>query len=72
MGLKTYYVGCLQEDVTVCLRYNTADLFAAPSLQDDLANTLVESLAFGPPCVACDIGGMGDLALHFNYRLVVC
>lgn len=60
-GIKTHYVGRLYDDISLCLLYNAADLFVAPSLQDNLPNTLVESLACGTPCVAFDIGGMSDL-----------
>jgi len=60
-GIKTHYMGRLHDDISLCLLYNAADIFVAPSLQDNLPNTLVESLACGTPCVAFDIGGMGDL-----------
>lgn len=60
-GIKTHYMGRLHDDISLCLLYNAADLFVAPSLQDNLPNTLVESLACGTPCVAFHIGGMSDL-----------
>ncbi|MNH06591.1 D-inositol 3-phosphate glycosyltransferase [compost metagenome] len=60
-GIKTHYMGRLHDDISLCLLYNAADLFVAPSLQDNLPNTLVESLACGTPCVAFNIGGMTDL-----------
>ncbi|EGM69250.1 glycosyltransferase [Shewanella sp. HN-41] len=60
-GIKTHYMGRLYDDISLCLLYNSADLFVAPSLQDNLPNTLVESLACGTPCVAFNIGGMNDL-----------
>ncbi|MDX7878432.1 glycosyltransferase [Aeromonas veronii] len=60
-GIKTHYMGRLHDDISLCLLYNAADLFVAPSLQDNLPNTLVESLACGTPCIAFDIGGMADL-----------
>ncbi|WP_445153242.1 glycosyltransferase [Aeromonas hydrophila] len=54
-------MGRLHDDISLCLLYNAADLFVAPSLQDNLPNTLVESLSCGTPCVAFKIGGMIDL-----------
>ena len=36
----------------------------APSLQENLANSILESLACGIPVVAFDIGGNGDLVKH--------
>jgi glycosyltransferase involved in cell wall biosynthesis len=63
-GIPTHYMGRLHDDISLCLLYNAADLFVAPSLQDNLPNTLVESLACGTPCVAFNIGGMSDLIVN--------
>lgn len=41
--------------------YAAADVFALPSLQDNLPNTGIEALACGTPVVGFDIGGMPDL-----------
>jgi glycosyltransferase involved in cell wall biosynthesis len=60
-GISTHYMGRLHDDISLCLLYNAADVFVAPSLQDNLPNTLVESMACGTPCIAFDIGGMRDL-----------
>ncbi|MGL4447928.1 MAG: glycosyltransferase [Shewanella sp.] len=70
-GIKTHYMGRLHDDISLCLLYNAADLFVAPSLQDNLPNTLVESLACGTPCVAFNIGGMKDLIVdEYDGKLV--
>lgn len=60
-GLPTRYLGHLYDELSLGIVYAAADVFAIPSLQDNLPNTLVESLACGTPCVAFDVGGMGDL-----------
>jgi len=60
-GLPTNYLGSFYDDVSLCLLYSAADVFVAPSIQDNLPNTLVESLACGTPCVAFSLGGMIDL-----------
>ncbi len=44
--------------------YNAADVFVAPSLEDNLPNTVMESLACGIPVVAFNIGGMPDMIEH--------
>jgi glycosyltransferase involved in cell wall biosynthesis len=70
-GLITHYLGRLHDDFTLSALYNAADVFVAPSLQDNLSNTLVESLACGTPCVAFDIGGMSDLIPSNDYGTLV-
>jgi len=64
LGLPAHYLGMFHDDVSLALLYNAADVFVAPSLQDNLPNTLVESLACGTPCVAFALGGMLDLIEH--------
>ena len=41
--------------------YSAADLFVAPSLQDNLPNTVLESLACGTPVVGSHTGGIPDM-----------
>jgi glycosyltransferase involved in cell wall biosynthesis len=36
----------------------------APSRQENLSNTIMESMACGTPVVAFDIGGNGDMVEH--------
>lgn len=63
-GFKTHYVGQLSDDVALSLLYATADVFVAPSIQDNLPNTVLEALFGGTPCAAFNIGGMPDLIEH--------
>lgn len=44
--------------------YNAADIFVLPSLEDNLPNTVMESLACGTPVVAFNIGGVPELVDH--------
>ena len=39
-------------------------MFVAPSIQENLANTVMESLSCGTPVVAFNIGGMPDMIVH--------
>lgn len=41
--------------------YNAADLFVMPSLQDNLPNTVLESMACGTPVVGFEVGGVPDM-----------
>jgi glycosyltransferase involved in cell wall biosynthesis len=54
----------LNDDISLSLVYAAADVFIAPSVQDNLPNTVMESLACGTPWVAFDIGGMCDMIGH--------
>ena len=64
LGFKSHYLGRLNDDISLSLVYAAADVFIAPSVQDNLPNTVMESLACGTPCVAFDIGGMPDMIDH--------
>lgn len=44
--------------------YNAADLFVTPSLQENLPNTIMESMSCGTPCVGFDIGGIPEMITH--------
>ena len=64
LKLRTHYLGTLSDDVSLSLAYAAADIFVAPSTQDNLPNTVIEAFACGTPCVAFNIGGMPDLIDH--------
>ncbi len=67
LGFPVHSLGRLGDDLSLALIYAAADVFVAPSLQDNLPNTVVESIASGTPCVAFKIGGMPDMIKHqFN------
>ena len=44
--------------------YNACDVFVTPSLQDNLPNTIMESLSCATPCVGFDIGGIPEMIDH--------
>jgi len=64
LGFKTYYLGRLNDDITLALAYSAADVFVAPSIADNLSTTVMEAIACGTPCVAFNVGGMPDLIDH--------
>ena len=64
IGFKSHYLGRLNDDISLSLVYAAADVFITPSVQDNLPNTGMESLACATPCVAFDIGGMCDMIEH--------
>ena len=62
----TYFIPPIQEEVSLPLIYNVADVMIAPSIQENLANSIIESLSCGVPVVAFDIGGNSDMIEHKN------
>jgi glycosyltransferase involved in cell wall biosynthesis len=44
--------------------YNIADAMVIPTLQDNLPNTVLESLACGTPVIGFDVGGIPDMIVH--------
>jgi len=64
LGMPVHYMGYLQDEISQVLLYSAADVVVAPSMQENLSNTVMESLACGTPVVAFDIGGMPDMIDH--------
>lgn len=64
LGFKSHYLGKLSDDISLTQIYAATDVFVAPSIQDNLPNTVLEAIACGTPCVAFKIGGMSDMIEH--------
>lgn len=63
-GMRVRYLGALSDDASLAAAYSAADVFVAPSTQENLSNMVMEALACGTPSVAFEIGGMPDLIEH--------
>jgi len=61
LGFPVHYLGRFHDEISIALLYSAADVFIAPSLQDNLPNTIMEASACGTPCAAFRIGGIPDL-----------
>lgn len=59
-----HYMNFINSTEKLVWLYNAADAFVLPSLQDNLPNTVVESLACGTPVVGFRIGGVPEMVLH--------
>ena len=64
LGMKVHYMGHLHDEISQVLLYSAADVTVAPSMQENLSNTVMESLSCGTPVVAFNIGGMPDMIDH--------
>ena len=60
----THYLGHLHDDISLRLLYSAADVMIVPSLQENLSNVIMESLACETPVVAFRVGGNGDMIDH--------
>lgn len=54
----------LDSHTEIAQLYSAADAFILPSLQDNLPNTVMESLSCGTPVVAFSIGGLPEMIRH--------
>jgi glycosyltransferase involved in cell wall biosynthesis len=66
VGFKTHYLGHLHDDISLIILYNAVDVMVVPSLQENLSNTIMESLACGTPVVAFNVGGNSDIIEHLK------
>ncbi len=63
---KTTFLGTTNNDELMAQWYSAADVFISPSLEDNLPNTVLESLACGTPVVGFDVGGIPDMVKHLQ------
>lgn len=70
LPLDARYLGTIADEATLAIAYSAADVFVAPSEQENLSNAVVEAMACGTPCVAFRVGGMEDLVDHRDNGLL--
>ena len=61
LPFKTHFMGYLHDSYTISLLYNSANVFCIPSLAENYANTILESLHCHTPVVGFNVGGIPDL-----------
>jgi len=61
---KYSLTGFVAGETAMCNYYSAADMFVSPSLDDNLPNTVMESLSCGTPVLAFNTGGIPDMVEH--------
>lgn len=64
LPFKVNSLGYISDQSTMVAVYSCADLFVIPSLEDNLPNTIMESMACGTPCVGFATGGIPEMIDH--------
>lgn len=64
LGLPLYWMGYLQDEITLSLLYSAVDVMVVPSRQDNLPQTSTESQTCGCPVVAFNVGGLPSAVKH--------
>ncbi len=63
---KTTFLGTITQDEHLAKCYSAADAFISASLEDNLPNTVMESLACATPVIAFKTGGIPDMVQHLE------
>jgi glycosyltransferase involved in cell wall biosynthesis len=63
---RVHNLSIIQSQSDMAEIYSMADVFVLPSLEDNLPNTIMESMACGTPVVAFNTGGIPDMIDHLE------
>ncbi len=66
LPFKVNILGRLSDLSTIAHAYSAASVFVIPSLEENLPNTIMESMACGTPAVGFDVGGIPEMIEHKN------
>ncbi|QHT71146.1 glycosyltransferase [Rhodocytophaga rosea] len=66
LPFPVFSLGTITETSKLVQVYNAASVFVLPSLEDNLPNTVMESLSCGTPVVAFDTGGLPEMISHLS------
>lgn len=64
LQLKCNFIGYLNDEYSLIIAYNAADVFVSSSLADNYPNVIMEAMACELPCVGFDIGGISNQIQH--------
>lgn len=57
-------LGRILDERLMALAYNVADIFVIPSIEDNLPNTVLESISCSTPVVGFPVGGIPDMIIE--------
>lgn len=66
-----HYLGRMTDDLALATCFAAADIVVAPSLEDNLPNTIMEALACGRPVIGSKVGGIPDLITSGHNGMLV-
>ncbi len=69
-GIDIHYTGTIRQPEYLRQLYAAADLFIIPSREDNLPNTVLESMACGTPVIGFNIGGIPDMVIDGQTGLI--
>lgn len=64
--VPVHTLGYLSDVYSIVSLYNSVDLFVTSSLDENLPNMIMESMACGTPCVGFDTGGIPEMIDHLD------
>lgn len=64
LALPSFPLGYVKNERQLVDIYNSADVFVIPSLDENLPNTIMESMACGVPSVGFKVGGIPEMIDH--------
>jgi len=64
LPFKVYELSTISSPAALAELYSLANVFLMPSIEDNLPNTVMESLACGTPVVAFNTGGLPEMVDH--------
>lgn len=60
IAFESKFLGPLQDEYSLIMAYNSADVFVVPSLAEAFGQVIIESMACNTPVVGFDVGGIPD------------
>lgn len=66
LAFPAYPLGYVSDEHKIASIYNASDVYVLPSLEDNLPNTIMESMACGVPSVGFRVGGIPEMIEHRN------